>query len=237
MNMRYATFLLTSERGYFHPIEALLREQEAIPERVHAIRLLADGVILALYEVRGTAEQVRAAIDATDDIRYHSLAQNKDRVIIFLETEPEPLLNEVLEFFRTQRVIVDFPVELVEPTRSVLEITQVGKQRALQRIVRIEPEGVRAEITEVGQYNPFENRLFTLLTDRQQEVLIAAHEQGYFDPPREVTHEDIAEQLGCNAATVGHHLMQIQSRLVDAIVPSEDSSGPVNEPGDAFSAE
>jgi len=237
MDMRYATIRIAAARGYFHPLEARLREQGAVPERIHAIRLLRDGVTLALYETTGERQQVRDAVEATAGVRSYSLAENYGRIVVFLETETEAFFEEVLQFFRTQRVIVDYPIELVESRRSVFRIKEIGPQEALQRIVKVDPDAIDVEVEEVGQYDPFENQLFAVLTERQQEVLLTAYEKGYFDPPREVTHEDIAADLDCNAATVGHHLMQIEARLVNAIVPTREPAGIPSKPGDVYTTE
>jgi len=235
--MQYATICLAPDRGYFHPIEPPLREHGAIPERIHAIRLLADGTTLALFEINGTRQQVRDAIDDAPGVRCPSMATNNGTVVAFLEGDGEPFLTEVLEFLRTQRIFVDYPISLVDPSETVYRVREIGTHEALQRIVRTDPDLIDVEVEEVGQYEPFENQLFAMLTDRQQEVLLTAYEKGYFSTPREVTHEDIAADMDCNAATVGHHLMNIESKLIEAIVPTGEPAVVPSKPGDHYSTD
>jgi len=58
-----------------------------------------------------------------------------------------------------------------------------------------------------------------MLTERQQETLQAAIEAGYYNVPREATHEDIAERLGRSDGTVGEHLRKIEAKVMEAIAP------------------
>lgn len=59
------------------------------------------------------------------------------------------------------------------------------------------------------------------LTDRQREVLEAAHRAGYFAHPRETNAETIADELGVSPATFREHLATAQRKLLDAVVDAE----------------
>ena len=56
------------------------------------------------------------------------------------------------------------------------------------------------------------------LTSRQQEVLVTAHEMGYFEHPRTANATQVAEELGINRSTFAEHLSAAQSKLLDAIL-------------------
>ena len=56
------------------------------------------------------------------------------------------------------------------------------------------------------------------LTDRQLEVVTCALEEGYFEWPREISSEQLAEKIGINRTTALEHLRKAQSKLLaDAI--------------------
>lgn len=206
-------------------MEAELREAGATLERLRGIRLLEDDSVLSLYEVTADRASVETALDRTETVEHASVTAAGDTVTALVHAETPTLLREVLEFKQTQRVFFEYPFEFVEPARSSLRVTEVGPQQALERLVAIDPEGVSLDIERVQQYSPFRDHLFASLTDRQQEVLVTAYEQGYFGSPRAATHEDIAAELGCSAPTVGHHLQAIQARLVEAILPNRVEAG------------
>ena len=43
----------------------------------------------------------------------------------------------------------------------------------------------------------------------------AARDLGYYDLPREATHADVAERLGCAPGTASEHLRKAEAKLVD----------------------
>lgn len=55
------------------------------------------------------------------------------------------------------------------------------------------------------------------LTDRQREILLAAHEAGYYDWPREKTGEELAEEFGLSAPTLHDHLRAAERKLVSLV--------------------
>ena len=62
-------------------------------------------------------------------------------------------------------------------------------------------------LTEVGDAT-------SELTPRQQEVIEAALEAGYFQWPRAITSDEMAERLGINRATYLEHLRKAQHKLL-----------------------
>jgi predicted DNA binding protein len=52
-------------------------------------------------------------------------------------------------------------------------------------------------------------------TDRQEEILTAAHERGYYDWPREITAEELADELGIAASTLLKHLRAIEQKFIE----------------------
>jgi predicted DNA binding protein len=52
------------------------------------------------------------------------------------------------------------------------------------------------------RHRPDSEQLFRELTDRQQEILQTAVEQGYYQIPRQATHQRIADKLGCSKGVV-----------------------------------
>jgi predicted DNA binding protein len=65
----------------------------------------------------------------------------------------------------------------------------------------------------------FDDRLPDL-SPRQREVYRTAHEQGYFEIPRETTTADVAAAVGIERRTAEHHLRRAEQKLADALVGS-----------------
>lgn len=60
---------------------------------------------------------------------------------------------------------------------------------------------------------PLASALTERLTDRQQEVLVAAFEGGYFERPRATTGAELADQLDITSATFSQHLRAAQRKV------------------------
>jgi predicted DNA binding protein len=60
--------------------------------------------------------------------------------------------------------------------------------------------------------------LLPALSPRQREVYRTAHEQGYFELPRETTTAEIAAAVGIERRTAEHHLRRAEKKLADALV-------------------
>ena len=61
------------------------------------------------------------------------------------------------------------------------------------------------------------------LTDRQREAVVAAKRLGYYEKPREATHEDVASELRCSPQTAGDHLRKAEAKIVDSALDEVDS--------------
>ena len=88
-------------------------------------------------------------------------------------------------------LVADFPVT-VERTRQVDDI-----------------QGETPESTPAT--------LLAGLTPRQREVFGVAHEQGYYELPRETTTAKIADVVGVDRRTAEEHLRRAEKKLADAV--------------------
>ncbi|WIV67434.1 helix-turn-helix domain-containing protein [Natrialbaceae archaeon AArc-T1-2] len=59
------------------------------------------------------------------------------------------------------------------------------------------------------------------LTDRQHEILSMAYYGGYFDIPRSITQDDLAEQLGISDSAVSQRLRRAVKELIAAMVEND----------------
>lgn len=54
------------------------------------------------------------------------------------------------------------------------------------------------------------------LTEKQQELLAVAHEEGYFDVPRGISQDELAERLGVSKSAISQRLRRAIGELCDA---------------------
>jgi DNA-directed RNA polymerase specialized sigma24 family protein len=60
------------------------------------------------------------------------------------------------------------------------------------------------------------------LTDRQREAVRAAYRMGYFEIPRKVSLDDVADELDISAPSLSERLRRAQSRLVETTVDLDE---------------
>ena len=68
----------------------------------------------------------------------------------------------------------------------------------------------------LGKLEPFEANTDSPLTARQREVATEALARGYYDWPRKITNEQLAEELEISRATLHEHLRKAEHRLLSA---------------------
>ena len=83
-------------------------------------------------------------------------------------------------------------------------------QTAFDRI----PDLIDIDIEEVSGLSSMAPAVESQLSERQREALSLALELGYYDIPREASHEDVADELGCAPSTAAEHLRKAESTVL-----------------------
>lgn len=106
----------------------------------------------------------------------------------------------------------------VAVTDDGVALTLVASRSVVEDVNgRIATHDVEPEILGIGPYTGREDGL-DALTDRQREVLFVAYERGYFEVPRQVTTEELAESLDLERSTVAEHLRNAESTLLSEVL-------------------
>lgn len=97
-------------------------------------------------------------------------------------------------------------------------LTYMGRQdRISDMVAGFEAAGVDATLQQLRDYR-VQNAPIDTLTDRQQEVLEVAFENGYFEVPRKSSTADLAEELELDSSTVSEHLQRAQRNLIATVL-------------------
>lgn len=217
--MRYVTLLVSPTEGQgFHPVgERIARDPDVTPEAIHRMDDLGDGTVTLLSEVSGDVDRYREILAESPEVLEFTVADGEeDRGWGYSRVETNDLVEYMLERDREHELVKEMPIELTDDGSQ--RVTLVGTQEAFARAGYDHPEGYEIEIVRTGEYHPESGRLLDGLTARQREVLDAAVEVGYYETPRQATHEEIAERVDCSPATVGEHLQKIERSVFGALV-------------------
>ncbi|MDZ5809847.1 bacterio-opsin activator domain-containing protein [Halorubrum sp. AD140] len=103
-------------------------------------------------------------------------------------------------------------VATVPPDRVPSEVIDwVKSQHPAIELRRRQPTSIAAPFVT---RRAFQRLLAERLTDRQWNTLRLAFERGYFERPRRITQEGIAEELDLSPSTVGQHLHTALRKLL-----------------------
>lgn len=214
--MRYVTLLLYPDPDALHPVEARLAEDPAISrEAMHAFKELPDGSIVLLAEVSGDLDRYREIMDESPAV-YEFAISGEEMGYCYSHVEPSPLVSEFIEQKQAAEFVVQLPIEYTE--EGAQRITLVGREDDFVGAPLDTPETFEMELVSTGPYRPSSEDVFAELTDRQREVLETALRLGYYENPRQATHEDIASETGVEPGTVGKHLRNVESRVFSKYV-------------------
>lgn len=216
--MRYAKCIIIPDDEGLHPVDQQIAEHPDIRrELLHNVNLLADETIVTLYQFSGDRDAIEEILEESPMVYKYQLSGVDDAIHAYIHVKAHDRLVGLLTMLRQFEFIFDTPLEFTR--RGGLRVTMIGDVKSFQKAVPDVPDGIRLKLLKTGTYEPDTDRLFSQLTERQQEILQTAVDMGYYNVPRQVTHEDIGTALGCTGGTVGGHLRKIESKILSQIVP------------------
>jgi hypothetical protein len=130
--------------------------------------------------------------------------EDDDRALVQIEADA-PVLLGVLD--RTG-VPVEMPFEIADGEVDWTVTT------TRNRLSDLAAELDRSEVGYMVEHVRDETSFDAVLTDRQQEVLNAAIDAGYYDSPRECTQEELAADLEMAKSTCSEILHRAEERVV-----------------------
>ncbi|HET7324678.1 MAG TPA: helix-turn-helix domain-containing protein [Halococcus sp.] len=215
--MRYFEFTIRPDNGAIHPVDRVLAETPDITrEALVHVNALGNGTGVMLYRLRGDPEALETALDGHPDLISSAPVDVADETFHFYtHVKPGQPAGQLMAVAQKYALMIVPPLPF---TDGGLRITVVGTHEMLRQALEEFPDEIRVSIEQVGEYSPDGRNVLSLLTDRQLEVFETAVEKGYYDIPRQATHKDIADGLGCAPSTVDEHLRKAESRILTTLV-------------------
>jgi DNA-binding CsgD family transcriptional regulator len=216
--MRYFDFTLTPEDGSIHPVDEIIAcHSDVTREALLHINALGDGTGVMLYRLDGDPTALGDALDGLSDVIAQDVLDVQGDVFhLYLHVRPGEPAGQLMALAQRYALIIDTPLAFTD--RGGLRLTVVGTHDMLQRALEDLPNDIQISVEQVGQYSPDSPNLISILTERQAEVFRTAVEEGYYEIPRQATHADIANELGCAPSTIDEHLRKAESRVLSTLV-------------------
>ncbi len=125
------------------------------------------------------------------------------------------------EFLREKMREFDLDIIWTSPiykSRDLFVYTCIGDGENLNRVLRLmstygEVQNVIFEEASFSGNDPLSR-----LTPRQKDLLIAAKQHGYYEYPRRINSQQLAEKVGISKATAIEHLRKAEARLISMLL-------------------
>lgn len=211
-HMRYVRVRATPADGQaFHPLGQALAEEPSVERGdITWVELLEDGTAILIAKAWGDEKQYREILRESSYVLEFTVTSGEDWWYSYTHFELTDTTREMLATKYESGLVMEMPITVGDD--GAMEVTLVGPEEAFrQGFEGPDSTDHDFEILETGPYHPDLNDLYVSLTERQREVLDIALELGYYEAPREATHEDIARAVDISPSTVGEHLQKIEA--------------------------
>ncbi|WP_204365618.1 helix-turn-helix domain-containing protein [Natronococcus jeotgali] len=219
----------------FSIVSPLMREAEAAPEMVfytEDIHLTQSGEGKHVFWASGDDfETFESALQADPTTKEYTCLTELDDRRLYRVTYPEDAVQELLYPKAAEHDMVYLDVTTTsEETRFRARIPTLEALKAYRQAC--EEEGIPFRLHRLYQEEPDEPAERFGLTPAQYEILVRAHEHGYFDQPRCITLEELAEEAEVTSSALGRRLRRALDTLIEQTVRSD-----AEELNDHFSSE
>lgn len=184
--------------------------------RLYDWTLTASDQPTMLFEITGDRAAFCDSVATVPGVEWFDTTPIDERrfnAMLLLEAAPSELLRDVFGTLSREKLIAAKPV--VYRDRQI-HARIVGNERTLQRAIEAMPSEVAVDITKFGDFDRHHDAPTSELSERQRAALLTAFDLGYYEQPRQATHEDVADRLGCAPNTATEHLQKAESKLVAA---------------------
>ncbi|MGQ3330394.1 MULTISPECIES: helix-turn-helix domain-containing protein [Halorubrum] len=217
--MRYLTVLVKPDGGTaFHPLGEELTEDPSINRRaIHHIELLDDDTVLLFAEASGSKERYKQIMEESPYVMSY-LTAGDDRWMAVSQFEPTESVRRSLELQRESLLVIETPIRFTSDNQ--LKVTYIGTDETFSKLYDYadEMDQLTFDVLKMGDYTADNSSFNRMITSRQEEVLEAAVDLGYYREPRQASLEDIGEVIGISPATVGEHLRKAEERVFTELV-------------------
>lgn len=200
-----------------HPMWDVLSNASFV-ERATALQWNFTGDALGiLHFVVGDVDAFEAAAAETPEVLGYDIAQaGRDSFYAYVR---DATTDELATLFGP---ITEGGLVVVPPIRyhadGTVTFSLFGPDDEMQAAVGTVPDPVDVRVERVGGLAATAATIEAHLSERQREAIAAAVDLGYYEIPRDASHEGVADAIDCAPSTAAEHLRKGESKLVTAMV-------------------
>lgn len=214
--MRYLQIRMAGEQVLLHPLVPTLTDGSIFREAlmVEWAPSVDPPRVTTLFYLDGDLDYFETVLANSDIVLASDVTRIRDgRGYAYIHTEPHPTEWDIATAFSGEGLVPVLPIEYYDDESISIRI--LGPAERLQAVVERIPAGVETTIEQVGEYDLGRPQIPPPLTGRQRDALVVAFDAGYYDVPRTVSRDELADHLDCAPSTASEHLRKAERRLVE----------------------
>ena len=118
-------------------------------------------------------------------------------------------------------------LDLIFTTPSLISedrvvVSFMSSQKDLMKFVEMTQAGV-GDVKKISFKKATYDKkdILSVLTDKQRQVMVAAHQNGYYDIPKRIGSDDLAKKLGLSVPTLLEHLRKAEKGVMAEIMAGQ----------------
>ncbi|MFD1564360.1 bacterio-opsin activator domain-containing protein [Haloarchaeobius amylolyticus] len=208
-----ATFTVPSDQ---FPLGTVFKQLPDVTVELERI-IPAQDIVIPYFWVRGTV-----ADDIEDAFTGHPGVADI-RLVDSVADEYLLRVEWALEYSGVLSTLVETDIPLIKASGTNQQWTFEVRSDARSDLAtfqqRCRDREIPITLTEIHALTPVETATEEALTDTQQEALVLAYQRGYFESPREVTMEEIGNELGISQQAVASRLRRGIKHILGSTLP------------------
>ena len=203
-----ATFTVPSDQFPLGTVFEQLPEVTIELERI----IPARDVVIPYFWVRGTAVgDIEGAFSEHPGVKQiHFVDSVADQYLLRVEW--------ALDYDDVLTTLTEAKIALIEAVgtnqRWTFDIRGNNRQDIAEFQHRCQELEIPITLIQLHALTPIESETEAALTDAQHEALVLAYKRGYFNTPRDVTMEDLGDELGISQQAVASRLRRGMSSIL-----------------------
>lgn len=156
--------------------------------------------------IREIPEVLGYDIEPIDDRRFYA----------YIRDASTDELRELFAPVRKGGLVVVPPIRYHED--GTVSLSLFGPAEEIQAGIEAVPEPITAQVDSVGGLGHAVGEAETVLSPRQREAATAALDLGYYEIPRDASHEDVARAIDCAPSTAAEHLRKAEAKILRTVL-------------------
>jgi len=141
------------------------------------------------------------------------LEEENGVITCFIKAQIDGLPTKLIKSINLDEMLITLPLYL-SPTKYIVSF--LGNSEPIKAYLNLlKSLGISYKAT-IQHPDQFQGDL-SCLTKRQKDVVLAARKHGYYDYPRRISSQELAEQLGICKSTMLEHLRKAEKRMIDTL--------------------